>query len=278
MLSILMLSVATLFTCIVTLTGQYLFFFVVFMFFGIFGIFGIFVFLSCFCCFSLHIVVVPLTDSSHVESCKFGNSGGLPDTCDYGYGIYGTCDCEYPFGIDADAHCKNCVTTKNGNDYPQCLECEYGYFLPSSNRKCTHCQSLFGDECLCCQDDIGCIECKDGYKKFYDEQLSLYFCAKECVNSEWNTPTRMCHTGLYVLHFDFACFLKRFFFFFIWFFFVFFLWKMMISSTTLATNSISYTYVKMYFFKVFTESPKFVFVFFVLFCRVCVGLYLWDCI
>jgi hypothetical protein len=57
---------------------------------------------------------------------------------------------------EMDLHCKDGTCHSNG-----CDQCEDGYWALNHNHKCVSCDSMFGDNCLFCQDIHGCGQCKD---------------------------------------------------------------------------------------------------------------------
>ena len=65
-----------------------------------------------------------------------------------------------------------------------CTQCDIsgGYFkvrtngVDAYNYPCSQCQEIFGDECLQCQDGIGCSQCEFGYELTYYDGCGLNYC------------------------------------------------------------------------------------------------------
>ena len=78
-----------------------------------------------------------------------------------------------------------------------CTQCDVsgGYFKVETNGAdaynypSSQCQEVFGDECLQCQDGIGCSQCESGYELTYYDGCGLKYC-KPIVDPPTPNPTK----------------------------------------------------------------------------------------
>lgn len=81
------------------------------------------------------------------------------------------CDCH---GTDFDPNCQVC------HDGQGCSQCVNNFFsLYDRSFKCSHCQSVFGNECLHCANQQGCQQCSSGYKRIFDDICNVHYCIDE---------------------------------------------------------------------------------------------------
>ena len=71
-----------------------------------------------------------------------------------------------------DLNCRVC-----NND--ECSQCNDGYFKKDRYTQCTNCQSVFGSECMFCQDFNGCGQCAQGYLRIQDASCGIWYCLDE---------------------------------------------------------------------------------------------------
>ena len=100
------------------------------------------------------------------------------DVCDYDYQCPGgTCECP-----DEDPHCMVCQS--HGQ---VCSQCDNGFFKIGNQFPCRQCQETFGHECLHCDDNNGCQQCKDGYRLVSDNKCGDGL--KYCIHESCPLPT-----------------------------------------------------------------------------------------
>jgi len=77
-----------------------------------------------------------------------------------------------PCSCAEDTLCDTCGTDG-------CEACIPGAFSLSADHPCTDCRTVFGTECNWCKNDIGCMACRSGYTRTYDDSEDLYFCVED---------------------------------------------------------------------------------------------------